>query len=200
MAASNDYSFQTRWRIEATREEVFALIDDVAGYPRWWPAVWLKIDKVASGDENGVGATFQLLTKGWLPYLIRWQSRTTAKRFPERLALVAEGDFVGTGVWHFTQDGPFVDMVYDWNLRADKPLLRRLSFILKPIFSANHNWAMHKGLESLKLELARRRAGTDVERAKVPPPPPAVFWFGRPKELQNPTTIENFQSTAASRS
>src|SRR5580765_1908194 len=152
MAASNEYSFQTSWRVEATREEVFALIDTVADYPRWWPAVWLKVEKIAAGDADRVVAAYQLLTKGWLPYFIRWQSRTTEKRFPERLALAAEGDFVGTGVWKFSLDGPFVDLVYDWNLRADKPLLRRLSFVLKPIFSANHNWAMNKGLESLKLE------------------------------------------------
>ena len=33
-----------------------------------------------------------------------------------------------------------------------------MSFALKPIFRFNHNWGMEKGEESLKLELARRRA------------------------------------------
>ena len=30
-----------------------------------------------------------------------------------------------------------------------KPLLRYLSFLLKPFFRANHSWAMAKGRESL---------------------------------------------------
>jgi len=32
----------------------------------------------------------------------------------------------------------FTDITYDWRIRADKPLLRYLSFVFKPIFSANH--------------------------------------------------------------
>jgi len=43
-----------------------------------------------------------------------------------------------------------------WKIRADKPLLRDFSFLMKPLFSANHHWAMRKGEESLRLELARR--------------------------------------------
>jgi hypothetical protein len=39
------------------------------------------------------------------------------------------------------------------------------------VFSANHRWAMARGLESLKLELARRHAATAEERAHIPAPP-----------------------------
>jgi hypothetical protein len=72
-------------------------------------------------------------------------------------------------------------VTYDWLLRADKPLLRRLSWLLKPIFAANHRWAMARGEESLKLELARRRAETPEERARVPAPAGPVGWLGRSK-------------------
>ena len=61
---------------------------------------------------------------------------------------------------------PVVDITYDWRLRAEKPLLRNLSFLLKPLFEANHRWAMAQGEESLKLELARRRAASDAMRAR----------------------------------
>ena len=72
--------------------------------------------------------------------------------------LVASGDFVGRGIWTLVQDGSDVLVTYDWKILAEKPLLRNLSFIMKPIFGANHYWAMAKGEESLKLELAWRRA------------------------------------------
>jgi hypothetical protein len=42
---------------------------------------------------------------------------------------------------------------------------------MKPIFGANHRWAMAQGEASLKLELARRHAATAEERAQVPAPP-----------------------------
>lgn len=73
------------------------------------------------------------------------------------------------------QDGAFVDISYDWRISAEKPLLRRLSFLLKPIFAANHRWAMARGEESLVLELRRRHAQTEAERAAVPPPPGPTF-------------------------
>jgi hypothetical protein len=63
-----------------------------------------------------------------------------------------------------------VDVTYDWQLRGEKPLLRRLSFLLRPVFTANHRWAMARGEESLRLELERRAATAD-KRGQVPPPP-----------------------------
>jgi hypothetical protein len=55
-----------------------------------------------------------------------------------------------------------VDVSYDWRIRADKPLLRWLSFLLKPVFRWNHHWAMARGEESLRAELVRRRSAAAV--------------------------------------
>jgi hypothetical protein len=118
-----------------------------------------------------MGKVVDLYTKGWLPYTLRWQFRVTETRYPNGFTLEAWGDFTGRGIWTFSQDGEWVDITYDWKIRADKPLLRDFSFIMKPIFSANHRWAMAKGLESLRLELARRHAATAEERSRVPAPP-----------------------------
>jgi hypothetical protein len=169
---TNEYHFITRWRVEGTPEEVFSIIDHAEDLVSWWPAVYLDVKVLEPGDTQGVGKVVSLLTKGWLPYTLRWKFRTTEKRFPNHLALEAWGDFRGRGMWTFTADGPWVDITYDWKVRADKRLVRFLSFLLKPIFSANHRWAMAKGEESLRLELARRRAQTPEERAAVPAPPP----------------------------
>jgi hypothetical protein len=50
-----------------------------------------------------------------------------------------------------------VDVEYIWTIQANKPLLRALSFLLRPIFAANQHWAMARGAESLRLELSRQR-------------------------------------------
>ena len=47
---------------------------------------------------------------------------------------------------------------------------------MKPLFEANHRWAMARGEESLRLELARRRATSDAARAQVPAPPGPVTY------------------------
>ena len=95
----------------------------------------------------------------------------------------ATGDLEGLGIWSFEQDGQFVNVTYDWTIRANKAVIRHLSFLLKPIFRSNHNWTMKRGEESLKLEMARRRVRTPEEAAQIPRPPrPAIIHgliFGR---------------------
>ncbi len=175
--ANNDYHFITHWRVESTLQEINDVIGNGPDLARWWPSVYLEVKELEPGDKDGVGKVIDLFTKGWLPYTLRWQFRVTESRYPYGFTLQAWGDFEGRGIWTFAQSGRFVDITYDWKIRADKPLLKTLSFIMKPIFSANHHWAMRKGEESLKLELLRRRAKTPAERAQVPAPPPAVLRF-----------------------
>jgi len=168
--ATNDYHFITQWRVESTLKEVSEIIGDAQGLARWWPSVYLDVNVLEQGDENGLGKVVDLYTKGWLPYTLRWQFRVTEVR-PDGFTLVAWGDFDGRGIWTFEQDGAWVNITYDWKIKAEKPLLRYFSFIMKPIFSANHRWAMAKGEESLKLELARRHAVNQEELALIPEPP-----------------------------
>jgi hypothetical protein len=169
--ASNDYHFITTWRVTATLQEVNDLLGNALDLPRWWPSVYIDVKELSPGDEHGIGRVIDLYTKGFLPYTLRWQFRVTESRYPDGFTLEASGDFVGRGSWTFKPDGDAVIITYDWQVRADKPLLRNLSFLMKPFFSANHRWAMQQGLESLQIELARRRAHTPVERALIPAPP-----------------------------
>ncbi len=169
--ASNDYHFITTWRVKATLQEVNDIIGNAPDLPRWWPSVYIDVREIEPGDERGIGKVIDLYTKGFLPYTLRWQFRVTESRRPYGFTLEAWGDFVGRGIWTFEPAGDEVVITYDWKIRADKPLLRHLSFLMKPFFSANHRWAMQKGLESLQLELARRHALTPEERALIPAPP-----------------------------
>jgi Polyketide cyclase / dehydrase and lipid transport len=175
--ATNEYHFVTTWRIEdATVQEITDVLADADELPRWWPSVYLDVTTLEPGDENGIGKTVRLFTKGWLPYTLRWSFRVTAAT-ESGFTLEAWGDFVGRGIWTFRQDGSAVEVTYDWKVRADKPLLRRFSGLLKPVFSANHHWAMKRGEESLRLELQRRKAASPESRAAVPPPPQPTFGF-----------------------
>src|SRR5688572_9477524 len=171
--AANKYHFVSRWRVEGTMQEVTDILGDAADLVRWWPSVYLDVQVVEPGEPNGLGKVVKLYTKGWLPYTLRWNFRVT-EAGSDTYTLKAEGDFDGTGVWTFKPDGKFVDVIYDWTISAEKPILRYFSFIMKPLFEANHRWSMAQGEESLKLELLRRHATSEQERAQIPPPPPAT--------------------------
>ena len=168
MAQNNEYAFVTRWRVEASVEEVSEILEDAEALTRWWPSVYLDVHRLPDGVVD-------LYTKGWLPYTLRWQFRVTENRKPHGFSLEAWGDLVGRGFWTLRQDGRYADVEYDWRVRADKSVLRYGSFIFKPLFAANHRWAMARGEESLKLELLRRHARTAAELAAIPAPPPPTF-------------------------
>lgn len=165
-----EYAFFTRWRVKGTADEVFDVLADPLALKRWWPSVYIDVKELKPGDpQTNVGRVIDLYTKGWLPYTLRWNFTVTESNRPSGFKLVAHGDFEGTGVWHITQVGNLVEATYDWRISAEKPLLRYGSFILRPLFAANHRWAMARGQESLDLELRRRRGET------APAPPGATF-------------------------
>ncbi|MEA2641059.1 MAG: hypothetical protein QOF51_2453 [Chloroflexota bacterium] len=170
--ASNDYHFITRWRVHGTIDEIAEILGDAPSLARWWPSVYLDVEELVPPSEpSGVGRVVDLYTKGWLPYTLRWQFRVTEANFPHGFSIEAWGDFDGRGIWTLEQDGGWANVTYDWKIRAEKPLLRYFSFVMKPIFAANHRWAMAQGEESLRLELARRHTLTEEGKTRIPAPP-----------------------------
>jgi hypothetical protein len=155
---SNDYHFVTRWRVRGSVQDVSDVLGEAEELPRWWPSVYLGVKVLEPGDERGIGKVVELHTRGRLPYSLTWSFRVVESDPPRGYTIDAWGDFVGRGTWTFRQDGEYADVTYEWRIRADKPLLKWFSPILKPIFSANHRWAMARGEESLVRELERRRA------------------------------------------
>lgn len=174
--AASDYRFVTLWEFDATIEEISGILEDVESLPLWWPSVYLGVAVDEPGDAKGVGKVVRLLTRGWLPYTLRWTFRVTESNCPHGFTIEATGDFEGEGVWTLRQEGEKAQVLYEWTVGARKPLLRWFSFALKPIFSANHRWAMAQGEKSLALEIRRRRAKREKRLERIPlPPGPAMY-------------------------
>lgn len=170
-----DFEFRTVWRVAGNCAEVAAVLADARERTRWWPAVYLGARGIEFGPSGGVGALYELHTKGWLPYTLRWTLTQTEQPSATGFAISAEGDLQGTGRWRLVQDGPEVEISHTWKVNLAKRGLHRLAPLLKPIFAANHRWAMRTGEQSLRLELRRRRAGSDAERRRIPAPPRPTF-------------------------
>jgi hypothetical protein len=86
---------------------------------------------------------------------LRWRFKVTESEPPAGFRLDVEGDFVGRGIWTLRPEiaagepgGRLTSVVYDWSIVAEKGILKRLSPIMKPIFGANHRWAMAQGSEA----------------------------------------------------
>lgn len=169
-----EYRFVTHWSVVGTAREVSDVLGDVRELSRWWPAVYLAVEELEAGDERGVGRRVRLHTKGFLPYTLDWELRVVESRPPHGFTIEAKGDLAGRGVWTLVEAGARTLVSYDWRVRAEKPLLRLLSPVFRPLLCANHRWAMRKGEESLELELARRRAATPAEKSLIPASPAPI--------------------------
>lgn len=172
------FHFVSQWRVQGTCGEVADIIDDPLALVEWWPSVYLSAVEVAPPQPNGLGRRVAFVTQGWLPYTLSWDITVVERRYPSMAALVAHGDLEGSGVWQFEQDGADVRVTFDWRVALQKPGLRQMAPFLRPVFEANHRWAMRQGEASLVLELARRRAASDAARAAVAPPPGPVTYAG----------------------
>jgi uncharacterized protein YndB with AHSA1/START domain len=174
---TREYRFATRWRVYGTPEEVFEILSDPSQLPNWWPSVYLAVEQIDPPSADGSGRRVALLTRGWLPYQLGWILRVVESRRPDSITVAAEGDLEGRGVWTIEPDGAWVTVTFEWEVDANKPLLKAFAPLFAPAFQANHRWAMARGGESLAIELARRRA-TAAERAAIPPPPPSAGHTG----------------------
>lgn len=166
---NSDYHFITNWQVDATPTEIYEIISNSKNLTNWWGSVYLDLKVLEEGGEGGLSKLVELYTKGWLPYTLRWQFRVIRIDKPQIIEIQAIGDFAGRGIWKFeqTNDGK-CNITYDWKITAEKPFLKKMSFVLKPIFSANHLWAMRKGEESLKLEIRRRNGEKNVPASPKP--------------------------------
>ena len=171
-APAHHYRIVTRWRLRGKVEETAAIVRDTIALPRWWPAAFLEARMLAPGDRRQVGMTVWLRTKGFLPYCLRFHVVLESVTPPGTCQLRVWGDFEGGCVCEARPKGDDAELVFDWHVAVRKPLVRRLSWLLKPVFVANHLWVMRRGRESLERELLRRRAPPG---ATVPPPPGPTF-------------------------
>jgi hypothetical protein len=181
------YAIVDDWYIEGDIREIATILDDGSQYPVWWPSTYLYVTLVESDGEQQVGRVFAIHATGWLPYTIRFWARITDSDFPHGSTMKVWGDFVGEGIWALEQQGSIVHARFTWNVKVAKLLLRHLSFMLHPIFAANHRWAMRKGEESLRLELARRQARSQAEMERIPLPPGPTWRLRWPWQRSRPT-------------
>lgn len=151
------YVMVSEWTVRGAVDEVAAIMRNFEALPDWWPSVYLSTREIAPGGADGVGKRVSMHTRGRLPYTLRWDCVLTEPITDRGFAIAASGDFNGVGRWTFQPGAHGVSIIFDWRITTTKPLLRRLHWLLKPVFVANHRWAMKRGQESLQRELDRRR-------------------------------------------
>jgi hypothetical protein len=144
---ANEYVFIDEWDVNAPQEAVFEALADARTYPRWWRPVYIAVE----GDgPPEVGRVTQQEFKGRLPYHLKTRSTIVRMEAPREFEVEVVGDLTGRGVWRLTQSGDGVHIHFDWRVIADRPLLRVLTPLLRPVFRWNHNWSIKRAIDGLE--------------------------------------------------
>ena len=145
--ASREYLFVDEWDVAAPREAVFDAIADARTYPLWWKPVYIDVE---ADGEPVVGKVSRQHFKGRLPYHLRTRSRITRLEPPHIVEAEVDGDLRGHGKWTLTEIETGTHVRFDWEVFADRPLLRILTPILRPALRANHAWAIARARDGLE--------------------------------------------------
>ena len=151
---SRPYVFVDEWDVTAPPQAVFDAIADARTYPSWWRPVYRDVQ--ADGDPE-VGVESRQHFKGRLPYHLNTRSVITELEPPRRVTAEVLGDLRGRGTWTLTPAGEGTHVRFDWQVHADRALLRALTPALRPVFRWNHNWAIARAKEGLE-PYAQRQA------------------------------------------
>jgi hypothetical protein len=96
--------------------------------------------------------------KAKLPYTLSTTSTIVRLEPPHAVEAQVDGDLRGRGLWMLTPRGDRIHVRFDWRVFADRPLLRILTPLLRPVFRWNHNEAIKRAMVGLE-PYARARAG-----------------------------------------
>jgi uncharacterized protein YndB with AHSA1/START domain len=150
---ASEYVFVDEWEVDAPQERVFDALADARTYPDWWTPIYREVD---SDGPPEVGRRSRQKFKATLPYTLSTVSEIVRLDRPNQFEVQVDGDLRGRGVWTLTPRDGKVHVRFDWRVLADRPLLRFLTPVLRPLFRWNHNVAIKSAMRNLE-EYARRR-------------------------------------------
>ncbi len=142
-----EYVFIDEWNVHAPIQSVFDALADARSYPDWWKPVYIDVE---SDGPPAVGRRSLEYFKGRLPYRLRITSEIVRLEAPHEFEIVVTVDLSGRGVWTLTELGDVVHVRFDWRVNADRPLLRLLTPVLRPLFRANHSYAIGRAKVGLE--------------------------------------------------
>jgi hypothetical protein len=158
---SRAYQFVEHWTIpDFTPPEVYEVISDPRLLPQWWKGVYLVTEPLdGQWASPRVGGRTRAVARGFLPYKLHFVLESTVLERGRVVEVRIQGDLDGT--WRATLSvhgrGTRVDI--EERVVANKPLIRVLSPLLKPLFAWNHFWTTPRGEAGLRAYLAERRRG-----------------------------------------
>lgn len=146
------YSFITRWQIQAPLSTVWNAVYDSQDWPGWWDGV-AAVKIIKPGDSNGIGSVHEYTWKRVLPYSLSFTMRLIEIDKYKRIKGIVFGEVEGIGEWFFEEKDGIVYVQYNWNVKTTLSWMNKVAFIMKPLFKLCHNLVMSWGAKGLAKKL-----------------------------------------------
>ncbi|MFD8691804.1 SRPBCC family protein [Streptomyces sp. NPDC059651] len=140
------YRFVSVWDLPGPPSAVYAHLERVEDYPRWWP----QVREVTSVDDTSGTARIRSL----LPYDLVMTLRARRRDLPGGILEVAlTGDLEGWARWTVVPHAAGSRATYEQEVVVRRALMRVLAVPGRPVFRANHALMMRAGRRGLAARL-----------------------------------------------
>jgi hypothetical protein len=140
------YDLADTWRVDAAPDDVFAVLADLAAYPRWWP----EVRTAERLDERSV----RLTCRSALPYDLRFVA--VERRRDARAGIIEgelRGDLDGWSRWTIRPAAPGTWADFREVVVTTRRFMNVLAPVARPLFLRNHARMMRNGEEGLRAHL-----------------------------------------------
>jgi hypothetical protein len=140
------YVFRSEWRLAASADAVYSALQDVAGYPAWWP----QVRSVRQLDDE----TGEVRCRSLLPYDLVFAIRRDVEDPAARVLRAHQtGDLAGWSQWSISAAAGGALVMFDEDVVVRKPLVRRAGLLARPALRFNHAVMMRDGERGLRRHL-----------------------------------------------
>jgi len=154
--ATNEYIFIDKFTAPCDINTAYNYIATIEDYPSWWGNIYKRIEKLNNVPDHQPGVQYAVRVGGFLPYTLTINNEITYTDEPNVIRFKAFGDLEGKGAWYFNPVEDGTEIVFDWRVTANKKVIRWFSFLLKPLFRANHHYCVTEAAKGLRADLIRQ--------------------------------------------
>lgn len=160
------FDMSSRWELEGNVSELAEILSDPLSLAEWWAPVFMRVELIDAGSGAGVGTSARFFTKGFMPHTFQFVAEIVKLDELKSIVIRTKGDF--DGVCTIEIHNGYQNSVVDirWRVEVYQPYLRMFLYPLKPLFIANHRWAMRHGRRGLQEEIYRRRGHGSSRKVK----------------------------------
>ncbi|UVI37510.1 SRPBCC family protein [Brevibacterium spongiae] len=146
---SAPFHFADRWIVEAEPETVWAVLEDVEEWSRWWPGL---TEAHRFGESLVPGARARILVRTPIGVTLRFVITLQEVDSPRYIRFSASGDLRGEGIWTLTRERGATRIDAQWCVTT----IRALITMMRPVSGIMHALVMAAGERGLR----RRLSGT----------------------------------------